>query len=490
MDASTSDTSGLIGIAQATAVAGAAVDVAGRGLSSCEFAGATTAGNYVQASPTSAGLCEDAGPTYPISGVQILGRVLSTNAVAGTYTVELFSGEERGGEQVLTFDSPLSRSTNAISCPTCEVTGNKNAAGGYAGLDSNSKLNALQLPNPGSTTLGGIQSFAAQANRFINAISTAGVPSAAQPAASDLSNGTNGSGAVVLATSPTITTPTISGALGSNLSLGTGKATVFEIANDSTTGTTLNKLAKLTGDPSKAVVAGTSDIGGMIGIVVGSAGTTGNAQIAISGVAGCAFDGATVAGDYVEISPTIAGNCRDAGSTRPTSKQIIGIVLVTNALAGTNAVRLFGDEIIGGPNVVTLTSDVTNNNATANTIADVTGLSFSVVSGRTYRFRALIAYTAAATSTGSRWAINGPATSLLAYNSRYSLTTTTQTTNYLNAYNTPATSNATSATTTGNIAIIEGILTPTASGTVVVRFASEVANSAIVAKAGSILEWW
>jgi hypothetical protein len=207
-------------------------------------------------------------------------------------------------------------------------------------------------------------------------------------------------------------------------------------------------------------------------------------------VASCVFDGATVAGDYVEISPTTAGNCRDTGSTKPSSKQIIGIVLVTNASPGTNLVRLFGDEITGGPNVVTLAADVTNNNSTANTIADVTGLSFTVVSGRTYRFRALILYTAAATTTGSRWAVSGPATSLLAYTSRYSLTATTQTINYANAYDTPAASNATSTATTGNIATIEGILTPTASGTVVIRFASEVASSAIVAKAGSTLEWW
>jgi hypothetical protein len=31
---------------------------------------------------------------------------------------------------------------------------------------------------------------------------------------------------------------------------------------------------------------------------------------------------------------------------------------------------------------------------------------------------------------------------------------------------------------------------PSASGTVVVRFASEIAGSAIIAKAGSTLEWW
>jgi hypothetical protein len=142
-------------------------------------------------------------------------------------------------------------------------------------------------------------------------------------------------------------------------------------------------------------------------------------------------------------------------------------------------------------NVVALTTDVTNANATANTMQDVTGLSFAVTLNQTFWFRASIAYTAAATTTGSRWAISGPASpTLLSYKSEYSLTTTTNTVNEgVAAYDLPATSNATSATTGANMAIVEGIIRPSSSGTVIVRFASEIAASAIVAKAGSLLQW-
>lgn len=134
-----------------------------------------------------------------------------------------------------------------------------------------------------------------------------------------------------------------------------------------------------------------------------------------------------------------------------------------------------------------LNADVTNNNGTANTIADVTGLSFAVTNGQRYRFTFFIRYTAAATTTGSRWSIQGPTTTELTYNSDYTLTVTSGTTNRgLTAYDLPAASNATSATTAaGNIAIIEGIIRPSADGTVIARFASEIASSAIVAKAGS-----
>jgi len=142
-------------------------------------------------------------------------------------------------------------------------------------------------------------------------------------------------------------------------------------------------------------------------------------------------------------------------------------------------------------NVVALTADVTNVNATANTMQDVTGLSFAVTLNQTFWFRASIAYTAAATTTGSRWSINGPASpTLLAYKSEYSLTTTTNTVNEgVAAYDSPAAASASSAATTANIAIVEGIIRPSSSGTVIVRFASEVAASAIVAKAGSLLQW-
>lgn len=135
-----------------------------------------------------------------------------------------------------------------------------------------------------------------------------------------------------------------------------------------------------------------------------------------------------------------------------------------------------------------LAADVTNNNGVANTIADVTGLSFPVTSGKKYYFRFVIQYTAAATSTGSRWGINGPGASAMRYRSEVSLTTTTITTIEGNAaHDLPAASNASSAATGANIAVIEGFYEASANGNVIARFASEVASSAIVAKAGSVV---
>src|SRR5207249_4722015 len=119
-----------------------------------------------------------------------------------------------------------------------------------------------------------------------------------------------------------------------------------EVTNDTTTGTTVNKLARLTGAPSAAIITATTDTAGAFGIVVGGAGTSGSAQIARIGTASCVFDGATTAGDYVAISSTTAGDCHDAGATFPTSGgQVLGRVLSSNGAGGTYAMVLYPGEL-------------------------------------------------------------------------------------------------------------------------------------------------
>jgi len=119
------------------------------------------------------------------------------------------------------------------------------------------------------------------------------------------------------------------------------------VANASSTGTTTATLTKLTGAPSTALIAATTDTGGVVGITTSGAGTTGNATITIAGTVNCVFDGATTAGDYVRISSSTAGNCHDAGATYPTSGQVLGRVLSTNVGGGTYSLDLFPSEIEG-----------------------------------------------------------------------------------------------------------------------------------------------
>jgi hypothetical protein len=54
--------------------------------------------------------------------------------------------------------------------------------------DISGSVAASQLPAPTASTLGGIESLAAVTHKWVNAISTSGVPSATQPASTDLSD--------------------------------------------------------------------------------------------------------------------------------------------------------------------------------------------------------------------------------------------------------------------------------------------------------------
>ncbi len=135
-------------------------------------------------------------------------------------------------------------------------------------------------------------------------------------------------------------------------------------------------------------------------------------------------------------------------------------------------------------NLVTLGSDVANSTTT---FADVTGLSFAVNAGVTYRFEFLIAFQSQGTATGSRWSINGPASPTFLGGRAMWSTSNAE----FNAYD-ATTASTTTTSTTGNIALIWGIIIPSAAGTVIARFASEApgTNNQITAKAGSTLEVW
>jgi trimeric autotransporter adhesin len=136
-----------------------------------------------------------------------------------------------------------------------------------------------------------------------------------------------------------------------------------------------------------------------------------------------------------------------------------------------------------GPQSARTTGIVTNSTTT---LANVTGLSFAVVNGSSYKFNAVIRYSANATTTGSAWTLGGPA-GTVSYVVRSALTTTSDHVVYQNALdtNTPSASSAFSA---GNTVTIEGIVSPTADGTYQIKFASEIAAS-ITVQGNSIVTW-
>ena len=130
----------------------------------------------------------------------------------------------------------------------------------------------------------------------------------------------------------------------------------LNIANASATGTTLWTLTKLTGAPSTAVIAGTSDnkSGGIVGVTVAGAGTSGFATVQKLGQTQCVFDGSTTADDFVTVSTGTGGDCTDNASTLPADgSQVIGQVLTTNSGGGTYPIILTSIGVPGGATAAT-----------------------------------------------------------------------------------------------------------------------------------------
>lgn len=134
-----------------------------------------------------------------------------------------------------------------------------------------------------------------------------------------------------------------------------------------------------------------------------------------------------------------------------------------------------------------LQSDVSNSTTSS---ADVTGLSFPVASGRTYKFRFVAEVASAATTTGVGLGVNGPTVTRITYRSHIPTTASTDTIAHVTGTTLDSyTASTDVASTTGNLCLLEGIVTPSADGTMILRFKSEVGASAVTVKAGSFVEW-
>lgn len=129
-----------------------------------------------------------------------------------------------------------------------------------------------------------------------------------------------------------------------------------------------------------------------------------------------------------------------------------------------------------------------NSTSTSTSLADVDGLSFSIAAG-SYTFEFLIIYLSSTSTNGIQLAINGPTLDGIVYSSEIMASATAGTDQYhtavINAYDT-AHSPGNSGGATVLLARLHGALTVTASGTFVVRYASEAAGpSSVTIGAGS-----
>jgi hypothetical protein len=270
-----------------------------------------------------------AGAIFPGSGSG--NATVVAEAAAGTPTLTL---PNVSGTFAVTSSAPivLNATSGNLTCPTCVTSSGGGAMTATAPITV-SAAGLIAINNATTGAVGAIQ----LAN---NLAGTGSLPTVVSTtitgATSNFLVKFNGSGNIVnSAVTDTGTVNTVPEIFDT-----TTFPHVTEIPNAGATGTTVNKLASLTGAPSTAIIT-THAVTGSIGIVAGGAGTGGSAQIAFVGQVSCVFDGATTAGHFVTISATVDGDCTDGGTTAPTNMPTI-YVLSTNGAAGTYAVAMFG----------------------------------------------------------------------------------------------------------------------------------------------------
>lgn len=134
-------------------------------------------------------------PSLPYSPSALTSAHIFVGNVSNIATDVAMSGDgtlaNTGALTIVTVGGSTAANINtATALVNTAQSGNKvfaSPANGSSAAPAYRVLVGADLPNPAASTLGGIRSYAAVTNQWINAISTSGVPSSTQPAFSNIS---------------------------------------------------------------------------------------------------------------------------------------------------------------------------------------------------------------------------------------------------------------------------------------------------------------
>lgn len=231
-----------------------------------------------------------------------------------------------------------------------------------------------------------------------------------------------------------------------------------------------------------AVVLSSSDVSGLGNVVSRNIGTT-------AGTAAAGDDSRIV--NAFQISSTALSGDISGTSTTVSVDKIKGRNISSTAPTTGQALVWDGAQWVPTTGFPRFARSTANQTLSSNALADVTTLSFSVSAGVTYKFKFNVIYTSAATTTGIRLGLTAPAiTSLAATVNVPSGVDGTASIfgGTINSSGDSVVSTATPVANTVHYGVVEGVIVPSASGTVQLRGATEVNASNVIIRAGSFVE--
>ena len=286
----------------------------------------------------------------PAPGTSSLGGVESKDCTGSGHVVKI--GPD-GTVTCAADAAPAIPSTMAL----LKGDGAGNAAAAVAGTDyltSSTPILAAQLPAPGTSSLGGVQSKDCTGSGHVVKIGLTGTVTCAADTAPAIPSTTallkgdgagNAAAAVAGTDYPALSTSnTFSGkqVFSGGASLGTSYLSTTKTAG--ATGVTSNTLCKIDTTGNVLTVAA-GDVG-VLGVCMSTQSSGGSVEVATRGIVTCTADNTTVIGNIAVVGTVTGGRCADSGQANTpvvsSTTQIIGKILSATTAGNPVSIQLYG----------------------------------------------------------------------------------------------------------------------------------------------------